>query len=226
MKKLVLILFLFLFVVPDKAYATAAQLACSPSTSTVTVGSTITTDLILNTREYEVTGANAILTYTTGVLDANTASLVPITSVTNWTAPTKKLVDSTLGKIELDYGQSQTAFTESGTIGKVTFTAKQAGTANVSFVFFSEYDDTTTGVAKVWGEKTAGVTSNILTDVVNCIYTVTGGTNPTATPAPGVPTSPPLPRTGNGGITGMIVGIGGVLSLIGFFLPKILFKRV
>ena len=162
------------FLGAKKSLATHAQLACSPTTSTLEVGETITTDIILNTRSYKVTGAYPILTYTSTILDASSATLEAVTEDTGWSAPTKKTVDATTGKIEVDYGKTQDEFTSTGTIARVTFTAKKAGNANINFVFFSEYDDTTAGVAKVWGEKTAGVTSNILTDIVDCAYTVTG----------------------------------------------------
>lgn len=222
MKKAALISLIILFLIgwmPKKVYATQAQLACSPTTSTVAVGQTITTDIILNTRSYQIQGADAILTYTTGVLDTSDIAVLPVTSNTNWTAPKNKLVDTTLGKVELDYGASQSAYTSSGSIGRITFTAKAAGNANVNFVFFNEYDNTTTGVSKAWGQKTPPTISNVLTDVVNCVYTVTGGGvgGPVITA-----TSSGLPRTGNMETTMWFLGFGALILSGGLLLPRFL----
>ncbi len=225
MKKVALIIFIAtggLFLLPKTVLATQAQLACSPTTSTVAVGGTITSDIVLNTRSFQILGADAILTYTTGILDTDSASVVPVTTNTNWTNPINKLVDTTLGKIELDYGSSQSAYTSSGSIGRITFTARQPGNANVNFVFFQEYDNTTAGVAKVWGLKGSATPSNVLTDVVDCVYTVTG-----VTAAPSSPTSPVtqttpgvLPPTGGGDTTLLLVGGGLVLAFLGILLPR------
>lgn len=222
MKKIALIsLFIIsiLLILPSKVLATQAQLGCSPTSSTVSVGQTITTDIILNTRGYQIVGADPVLTYTTGVLDTSNSSVVPITTNTNWTNPINKIVDTTLGKIEIDYGSSQSAYTASGSIGKITFTAKQPGSANVNFVFFQEYDTTSTGVSKAWGQRNPPTVSNVLTDVTNCAYTVTGeASTPSAVPTV-------LPRTGNAEMTMVFIGIGGLLLFAGLVLPKILIGR-
>lgn len=219
MKRLALIFFAasFFLAVPQKVFATQAQLACSPTTSTVAVGSTITADIILNTRSYQTQGADAILTYTSGVIDTTTDSVVPVTSSTNWTDPIKKVVDTSLGQIEIDYGASQSAFASSGTIAKITFTATQEGTANLNFKYFSEYDSSS-GVAKVWGQRTPPTVSNILTDVVNCAYTVTG-----ASSTPQVTASPSaLPRTGTFETTILLASGGLMLAIFGMLFPRII----
>lgn len=203
-------------------FATQAQLACSPSTSTVSVGQTIVTDIILNANEYDVTGATVVMTYTPAIIQTSTSDLTSVTDTTGWSEPTTSNVDTSVGKITLDYGSSQTAFTEETTIGKVTFTAKAAGTSQVSFVYFKEYDDETEGVAKVYGERTPGETTNILTDVVNCQYTVTGAAStPIPTSLPGSTVAPTiLPRTGGGDFSSIIFVGGAVLLGIGVFLTK------
>ncbi|MBI2612060.1 LPXTG cell wall anchor domain-containing protein [Candidatus Gottesmanbacteria bacterium] len=213
-------IFIFLLLKPSYVLATEAQLACSPTTTTVAVGQTIATDIILNTRGFDASGATVILTYTPAILDTSTIALTAVTDTTGWTAPTTKTVDNTVGKITLDYGSSQDVFSDTATIGKVTFTGKAAGTSEVSFVFFQEYDDTTSGVAKVYGEKAPGTTSNILTDVVDCQYTVTGGSTPVPT-QPGSTIAPTiLPRTGSGDVSMVIFGVGVFLVFIGVFLTK------
>jgi len=228
MKKLILIL-IFTFLPftfrADKVFATDAQLACSPTTSTISVGQTLTSDIILNTRNFNVSGATVVMTYPPSLLDVTSASLDAETTDTGWTAPTVKTVDNNLGKITLDYGSSQEAFSDTATIGKVTFTGKSPGIANVGFIFYQEYDDTTAGISKVYGQKTAGTTSNILTDVVNCQYTVTGTTTLAPTSPPDGTTVDPtiLPRTGGQDMMIVIAGMGGLVFALGLLGMKFAF---
>lgn len=228
MKKTALILvLLFWGLKPGQALATDAQLACSPTTSTIAVGGSVTTDIILNTRNFQTYGANAILTYSSDLLSTSETDVVPVTTTTNWTSPSKT-VDQTLGKIEIDYGQDQSVFASTATIAKVTFTGIAPGTANINFTYFQEYDESS-GVAKVWGKKNPPTISNILTDVVNCAYTVTGETEPTNTPPPGTTVNPTsvnptnLPRTGSGETTLVFMGIGAILIFLGLLFPRLLF---
>lgn len=207
-------------------FATDAQLACSPTTTTLSVGQTVVTDIIMNPRGFDALGSTVVMTYTPSILDATSQTLAAVTDTTGWTAPTTKNVDSAVGKITLDYGSAQQAFSETATIGRVTFTGKAAGTSQVSFVYFKEYDDTTAGVAKVYGQKTTGTTTNILTDVVDCQYTVTGAGITVAPTVPGSTVAPSaLPRTGTFETTVFLLGGGGMVFFIGIFLSKFALSR-
>ncbi|MBI2616521.1 hypothetical protein HYW55_00105 [Candidatus Gottesmanbacteria bacterium] len=240
---------LFFVASPTHVLATDANLKCSPSTKTINVGDTLIVDYLLDTRTFQAFGANVIATYTTDTLQAASQS-TPVTTSSSWGQPTTNTVDANLGKITLDYGSSQPAWTGSASIGQIQFTAKAAGQAQFNFVFYQPNDDTTPGVAKVWGKKDGSTLSNILTDVNNCIYVIEASTitpSPTstaptfgptcaagATPGQGGtpcptntvrPTVSYLPKTGIIETTVSLLGIGGILVLSGIFLPVFLFRK-
>ena len=224
--KLKLILFAFIFSAvllsfPQKALATKASLSCSPSSGTFNVGDTFTVQYLLDTRTFPAYGADLNITYDAGVLQASSSSSTPITTVTNWTAPTTNTVDPSLGKIHMDYGNTQPAYTGSTAIGQITFTAAAAGQAQFQYVFFQQYDDTTPGVAKVWGKKDLVNLSNILTDVTNCIYVVSGPTTPAPTTAGNtpIPSVSELPNTGSTETTVSLLLFGFIILTAGAAIP-------
>lgn len=228
-----------ILVTPRSVFATASNLRCTPSTGTFKVGDTFTVEYALDTRSFQTFGANVVALFDTAVLEATTTQSVSETGVTGWGAPTTNTVDNTLGKITLDYGNAQPEFTGNTTLGKIVFKAVSTGQAQFNFQFFQQYDDTTPGVAKVWGKKDGTTLSNILTDVNNCIYVVEAG--PTAAPtvppgttatpvptlAPGVPTSvqqplpTQLPRAGTSYTTTSMFGLGIFLIALGMMIPLV-----
>jgi len=188
------LLFLILswFFAASSAFATAANLSCSPSTGTYNVGNTFTVDYVLDTRTFAAYGADVVATYDPSIIEVVDTTSTAITTATGWGQPSVNTIDNSLGKIDFKYGSSQPVFTGNATIGQVTFRAKTAGQAQFNYTFFQQDDDTTPGVAKVWGKKDGTNLSNILTDVNNCIFIVEGaGITPTA--APGLPTATPPP---------------------------------
>lgn len=234
----VLIVFITLYSLftPQAVFATQAGFLCTPSSGTYAIGDSVIVDFVLNTRSYSTYGAQVVATYTTEVADVVGSTVTPVTSVTNWSAPTTNSVDSTLGKISLDYGNSQPVFTGNTAIGRVTFKTKAAGQLELGYTFFQQYDDTTPGVAKVWGKKDSQTLSNILTDVTSCIYNISQPVIPTPTvpsaltPTVG-PTSPPstpaptiseLPRTGTVENMVILVSLGIGLIVVGGFLPSVI----
>lgn len=232
-KKLLNILFIFfltlVFFTPVfSVYATEASLRCTPTTGTYNVGETFTVDFTLDTRGFQIYGADVEANYDQGVIEAQGTTSTAITSVTGWGTPILNTIDTTSGKsgkISLDYGQSQPAFTGSTSIGQLTFKALAAGQAQFNYVFFQQYDNTTPGVAKAWGQRTPPTLSNVLTDVNNCIYVVADSNPvPTTAPATPVPTSPPqvtqLPRMGVVENTIAIITFGFILLGIGIILPN------
>lgn len=186
----IIIIFIMLIKSASDAAAAASTLKCSPSTGTYKIGDTFTVDYILDTQNFEAFGADVVATYDPGILTASATTSTSVTSVTSWGNPTQNIIDTSLGKIELYYGSSQPAYTGSTTIGKATFRAATAGQAQFNFTFFQQFDDTTPGVATVWGKKDGVNLSNILTDVNNCIYIVNASTS-TITPSPTVASASP-----------------------------------
>lgn len=226
MKKIInifaVIFFAVILVPRSPVYATRASIMCEPASGTYNIGDTITVNYKLDTRSFAVTGADIVSTYTSSVLEAQGNQSTASTTDTKWSAPTTNSIDAGLGKIRLDYGKAQTAYTGLTTIGQAIFKAKAAGQAQFNFVFFQQYDDTTIdgGAAKVWGVKTEGsAVSNILTDVTNCIYVIAQA-GPTSSPAPTTPVVTSLPRSGSGEVTmglfilaSLFVGSGLIIPL-------------
>lgn len=220
-----------LILVPkNPAYATRASLLCDPASGTYNIGDNITLSYILDTRAFPVYGADIVATYTPSVFDVVGTQSTPVTSVTNWTAPVTNTVDANLGKIRLDYGQSQGAYTGSTAIGTITFKAKAAGQGQFNYTFFQQYDNTTIagGASKAWGIMSAGAAvSNILTDVTNCIYVISGAgpTSPPSTPAPTTPVVTSLPRSGTGEVTIGLLALAAVFITGGMIVPLAFSKK-
>lgn len=224
------VIFTALFISPSSAWATKASLSCTPANGTYNVGDTINVSYVLDTRTFQAFGADLYMTYDAGMLEAVGTQSTVSTTDTKWTtAPVSNTVDSSLGKIHLDYGNAQAAYTGSSTIGSIAFKAKQAGQAEFKYTFFQQYDDTTPGVAKVWGKKDGTTLSNILTDVTNCIYVIStavtstpGPTSPPATPAPAISE---LPRTGSTETTIALVVFAFLIMGLGFVIPALNLKN-
>lgn len=234
MKKLIVFVILLtgiLFLNPEAVHAAASNLRCTPSTGTFKVGDTFTVEYALDTRSFETFGTDVVALFDTAVIEATTAESTAVTDVTGWGQPSANTVDNILGKITLEYGNSQPSFTGNTTIGKIVFKAIATGQAQFNFQFFQQYDDTTPGVAKVWGNNNSTNLTNILTDVNNCIYVIEeSATAPTIAPtvAAGTtltvePTQEPLPtqlpRAGSATATTSLLGFGFFLIVIGFITP-------
>lgn len=220
--------------------ATEASFKCSPSTGTFKVGETFTVDYVLDTRSFPVYGAAAVSTYDPVLLEVVGTQSTPVTASTNWGQPTTNNVDTSLGKITLDYRKDQTSWTGSSSIGQITFKAKSSGQAQFNWIFYQQYDNTTPGVAMVWSKKDGTNLSNILTDVNNCIYVISN-TTPTSIPTsiptnvpnkpivtlrPTIPLVTELPRSGNTESIISFLGLAGIILAIGIFVPKLLMEKV
>lgn len=241
MKKSILLLILLTspFILPGRVLATEASARCSPTTGTYTVGETFKVDYTLDTRGFPIYGADIEATYDQGILEAVGSASAALTTSTKWTAPTTNKIDISsgkTGKISLDYGKAQAAYTGSGSVGQIEFKAKAAGQATFAYTFFQQYDDTTPGVIKVWGKKDGTNIVNILTDVNNCIYVIAESeVQSTPTPQPNQPTATPqpttspqvteLPRTGTIEITVALFCLAGLFIVAGYFIPKVIFRN-
>lgn len=223
LKVFIIILFVFAVYPKSAVWATRASLMCEPATGTYNIGDTITVNYKLDTRSFATTGVDVVATYTPNVLEFVGTQSTPSTTDTKWTAPVTNSVDTALGKIRLDYGKAQAAFTGASAIGQATFKAKAAGQGQFNYVFFQQYDDTTIdgGAAKAWGVKTAGAAvSNILTDVTNCIYVIgQAPTSPPTTPVPTTPAVTSLPRSGSGEVTMSLLLLAGLFVTGGLIFP-------
>lgn len=237
LKKLSFILLLGIVLMrPATVWATEASLVCSPNSGTYCIGDTITSDLILNTRNFQIFGAKVAATFTTGVIEPVGTQVTPVTAVTNWTAPTANTIDGSVGTVLMDYGRTQAAFTGNTAIGQIRFTAKTAGQAQFIYTFFQQYDDTTPGVAITWGKKDEVNLSNVLTDVSNCLYVIEACSTPSPTPGPTSPaaptaippTRPPitqLPQTGVVDMPIAVLGLSGIFIATGMILPFALLRK-
>ncbi len=232
--------FLLLVIFSKQALADDASLRCSPATSTIQVNTTFTVDYVVDTRGSQAFGADINATYDSALLEAVGTQSTPVTAATGWGQPTTNTIDSELGKIHLDYGNSQPAATISASIGQVTFRAKAAGQAQFNFSFFQPNDDTTPGVAKIWGKRDGTNLSNILTDVNNCIYVIEGSLTPTLSPTPSLipsvpatsyqltPTAAPIRELPRSGIIDQMAGFLGtsfILITMGISSRYLLRKR-
>lgn len=210
--------------------ATDASLRCAPTSGTYNIGDTFTIDYILDTRTFQAFGALVAASIDTHYFTVIGTQSTPVTSSTSWGQPVTNTVDTATGNILLDYGNAQPAFTGSGTVGQLTVKAAAAGQAQFSFKFIQPYDNTTPGVAKVWGKKDGINLSNILTDIGNnCIFIVSAA-NPTPTTPPTVattvPTSPPqvtsLPQSGAMENTAAVMGLSVFFIILGIAVPGLL----
>lgn len=235
---LILSIIFFEFIFSSPVWATEATLTCIPSTGTYKVGESFDIELVLDTRNFEVFGANLQATYDGDIIQATNTQLEAVTAVTLWGVPTTNTINSSTASISLDYGNGQPSYKGSTTIGKATFKGVSAGQAQLNYNFFQQYDDTTPGVAKVWGKKNGIDLSNILTDVNNCIYVieaVTASPTPTSLPIGTLPTGAPsntpsptisvIPPLGGQNMTVSFLGMAAILVGAGIFLPVILNKR-
>jgi hypothetical protein len=206
-------------------FATEANIKCSPATGNFKVGDTFTVDYILDTRNFQTFGSDIQVNYDYSIIGAQSSQSTPVTTTTGWSAPVTNTVDGTTGKIHLDYGNAQPAFTGNGSVGQITFKALAAGQAQFNYVFFQQYDNTTPGVSKVWGKKDNVNLSNILTEVTNCIYVVEAASAPTSAP---VPTTPPLPtalpEAGISATTSGLIGLAGIFMILGVTVPLLFIK--
>jgi len=215
MKKLFTILFLFsIFISSAKSvFATQAGYSCTPAVVSKSVGDNVSVDIVLDARNFQIMGGEALLTYDTAKLTPNSTQVQPVTTATGWTAPIKNTIDTSLGKIDLDYGASQSAFKSQGTIGTVSFKVKDTGQAQINFIYFQAYD-ASPGVSTAWGNREVGKLSNVLTDATNCMISIGAG-GPTASPTA-------LPRTGSMSQTITLMTLGGMFVLASLFFFKTL----
>lgn len=170
MKKALLILGLLL--VPTFTFA--STLSVSPSTQNVSVGSTFTVNVNLDTQNTSIDGVDLrYLNYNPSLLqveDANVSTSGIQIAPGNLMAMTLvNKVDQSLGRITFSQVTGgNTKYRGSGTLATITFRALAAGTANLTFNYTAN-NTTDTNVAANGSDS--------LTAVVNGSYTIGGGSS-------------------------------------------------
>jgi len=195
------------------AQTTNPHLSFSPSTTTVTVGETFDVDVLVDTGGQAVDGVDAIISYDQDLLEA-----VSVTAGSFLFTTTNSL--ATAGKIKI-YGvaESGSPKTGTGTLATITLRAKSAGEATLTF-------DCQSGVTTDSNINKGSEDIIVCTSNGTGVYTLGSSTSSaslSATPSPTVvansstsTTSADLPATGAFTNTLILLGIGAILSFLGF----------
>lgn len=202
----------------------------SPATPAATVGKDFDVKVLINTTGKQTLGGDAIVIFDSNILGIKSAQKGTFYEV---------FQDHTIGGTTNKYLLSAWQTTEVNPVsatadslfGTVTFTAKTAGNTTLSF-------DCTSGSidSNIWDTTQADILK--CADVKPLTFTI-GGPGPTATPAATMtpaptaipqPTSTPaptntprptisiLPRSGTAEITIGALGIGALLTIVGFLV--------
>jgi len=179
MKKIICLIILLLLFISSSSSAFAASFSLDPVTTSSQANSSFTVDLDIDTGGVQTTGANAILTYDTTVLE--------VVSVAYPASPpystNSETIDNTNGRLTINSSATSQAYAYSGTGTMATITLKGliAGSSSLSFLC-------------VAGSTTdSNIINTSVQDILDCSqltngsYTITssaGGddTTPTATP--------------------------------------------
>lgn len=202
----------FAFLYTPKNVFAAVTFSLNPVTKTASVNDTFDVEILLDTGGQTIVGGSAVLTYDSTklqVIDADNARVgVQIYPGVIFTSPVVNSVDSSAGKITIDYGKTAGSFSSSGNFGKMTFKAVAAGLTSVSFLMSASSTSTASAV------YAGGV--NVLAAANSGSYTISSSVSSgsaTLTPTP----STVLPKTGVVEDTIMLVVLGGVFLTAGFF---------
>lgn len=165
--------------------ANAATFALSPTSNSVSVGSTFTVTVLLNTTGQNTYGADLnFLRFNPSLLqvvdsDGGTAG-VQIAPGSLMAVTTVNSVDNTLGRVQFSQlANPGTTYNGSGTFATITFQAVGAGSASVTtdFTLNSSTDS-----------NVAGLGSDLLTSVTNGTYTLSFADTTAPTVSNGAPT--------------------------------------
>lgn len=193
--------------------ASAATLSLSPATSAINVGSNFTVNVALNTEGAAIDGVDVFyLNFNPSLLSvvdtASGASGVQITAGSLMPNTIVNTVDNATGKITFSQvPNGGSTYTGSGNLASITFNAKAAGTANVTFDFTS---------GSTLDSNIASNGSDVLTAVTNGSYTlsvpvvVVPPVNPPVSTPP--VSTPPAQTSGNTGGSSSSSGGGGSSS--------------
>lgn len=143
------------------------SLSLSPGGGSYTVGQTISVDIVLDTIGDPVMGAEAIVLYNPTLLSVSDENIVAGTIFPAY--PVKKVLsEGKLRIVGLITDPNQQQYSGKGTLGKITFTALSAGTADVTIDFVAG-GTTKSNVIKL-GDANSGI--NFLSKVQNGKYTI------------------------------------------------------
>lgn len=157
--------------IAPQAAITGVTLALSPSTSTRTINSTFTVNIVLNTNGQETAGSDVIINYNPAdleVQDSNTSVAgIQIAPGTLYASYPINSVNSTTGKINISgiITPGGTGYTGTGTLATITFKALRIAISNVTFDFTLD--------STVDSNVTSKVTyTDMLASVTNGVYTI------------------------------------------------------
>lgn len=171
-----LLLFFIVFLGVSFFTADAATLSLSPSSTSTTVGSIFSVNILLDTQGTSTNGVDIrylnFPTSTLQVQDDGGASGVQITAGALMPQTITNIADNSLGRVEfLQLASLGSGYNGNGTLATVRFRALAAGTANVTFNF-------TSGATTDTNVDAGGV--DILTSVTNGSYTISAAPDTTA----------------------------------------------
>ncbi|MEK7560571.1 MAG: cohesin domain-containing protein, partial [Patescibacteria group bacterium] len=174
--------------------AHAATLSLSPSDGTYSVGNTFTVNILLNTQGAAISGVDVSLNYNPALLDvvdANTpVAGIQITPFQLMPSTAANAVNSSSGKIifsQVTSGAQTYSNTSAQPLASISFRAKAAGTATLSFDFVPG-QTTDSNVAVISGDTS----QDVLTNATGASFTITSST---------VTPPPPPPPSSTTGIT-------------------------
>ncbi len=202
---------------PAKTWAASASLYLMPATKVVDVGGQFKVDIMLDTGGAEVSAVDAVLNYPADKLEYVSAQAGTI-------LPQMAVRSNTAGSLSLNFISSSGTYSGTGKLATITFKAKAAGSAPVTFKFVQ---GSTTNDSNVVSNN-----EDILATVSGGTYTIqAGGSNDgstdqdgtgtaaltnTPTPAAGSSTvTPTLPVTGPTQVIGSLMMWGMITFLIG-----------
>ncbi len=228
----------FFFFFSAVSAVSAATLTLDPTTSSVAAGRTFTVKLVLTLGSGEKAwGYDAQIQFPSNLLTYNQSSFVKGTVFSGQTTSAANAwEEGQTGNVAIgEYfnGSDQLSVTTGGVVGTLSFTAKQTtGTGNIIIVC--------SATSSVYAP--GGLHTNLFTTCSSLnprdVVTVSGGTNPTATPGPSSTPAPTptttgsssssttptpaiattLPDTGTTQNTIMIIGSGVILLGLGYLL--------
>ena len=201
---------------PSNIWAASASLYLTPATKVVNVGGQFNVDVMLDTGGADVSAVDVVLNYPADKLEYVNAQAGTI-------LPQMAVRSNTPGTLSLNFISASGTYSGTGKLVSLTFKAKTAGSAPITFKF-------------VQGSTTDD--SNVVSNNEDILATVSGGTYTiqssttgnesgtgtgtaalTSTPTPTESNvTPTLPVTGPGEVMFSLMLGGVILSMIGVFV--------
>ena len=212
---IVLLLMVVGAIFPSNIWAASASLYLTPATKVVNVGGQFNVDVMLDTGGADVSAVDVVLNYPADKLEYVNAQAGTI-------LPQMAVRSNTPGTLSLNFISASGTYSGTGKLVSLTFKAKAAGSAPITFKFVQ---GSTTDDSNVVSNN-----EDILATVSGGTYTIqtatsdesaagTGSAAVTNTPTPTESNvTPTLPVTGPGEVIVSLMWWGVILSMIGVFV--------